>query len=104
VSSGRYRENEELSLHQAALSILQVLCNFYVLKFSRKARNRELHPKHVFTFGRDSHNSTVIDPEKQSVITTIDLVGKVEFPAVDGKGMLYDNNPEKKRHCLGQTQ
>ncbi len=51
--------------------------------------------KHVFTFNGDSHNTTVIDPEKQSVITTIDLVGKVEFPAVDGKGMLYDNNPEK---------
>ena len=32
---------------------------------------------------------------KESVITTIDLVGKVEFPAVDGKGMVYDNNPEK---------
>jgi len=51
--------------------------------------------KHVFTFNGDSHNSTVIDPEKQAVIATIDLVGKVEFPAVDGKGMLYDNNPEK---------
>ena len=51
--------------------------------------------KHVFTFNGDSHNSTVIDPAKQSVITNIDLVGKVEFPAVDGKGMIYDNNPEK---------
>jgi len=51
--------------------------------------------KHVFTFNGDSHNSTVIDPEKQAVITNIDLVGKVEFPAVDGKGMIYDNNPEK---------
>src|SRR5437016_10320740 len=51
--------------------------------------------KHVFTFNGDSHNSTVIDPEKQTVVTTIDLVGKVEFPAVDGKGMVYDNNPEK---------
>ena len=51
--------------------------------------------KHVFTFNGDSHNSTVIDPEKQTVVTTIDLVGKVEFPAVDGKGTLYDNNPEK---------
>ena len=49
----------------------------------------------VFTFNGDSHNSTVIDPVKQSVITNIDLIGKVEFPAVDGKGILYDNNPEK---------
>lgn len=51
--------------------------------------------KHVYTFNGDSHNSTVIDPQKQAVIATIDLVGKVEFPVVDGKGMIYDNNPEK---------
>ena len=51
--------------------------------------------KHVFTFNGDSHNTTVIDPEKQAVVTTIDLIGKVEFPAVDGRGMVYDNNPEK---------
>jgi DNA-binding beta-propeller fold protein YncE len=51
--------------------------------------------KHIYTFNGDSHNSTVIDPQKQSVITNIDLVGKVEFPAVDGQGMIYDNNPEK---------
>ena len=51
--------------------------------------------KHVYTFNGDSHNSTVIDPAKQAVITNIDLIGKVEFPAVDGKGMIYDDNPEK---------
>jgi DNA-binding beta-propeller fold protein YncE len=51
--------------------------------------------RHIFTFNGDSHNSTVIDAVKESVITTIDLIGKVEFPAVDGKGMVYDNNPEK---------
>src|ERR1700688_4826873 len=51
--------------------------------------------KHIFTFNGDSHNTTVIDAEKESVITTIDLIGKVEFPAVDGKGMVYDNNSEK---------
>src|SRR5205823_1970568 len=51
--------------------------------------------KHVFTFNGDSHNTTVVDAKKQAVVTTIDLVGKVEFPAVDGKGMVYVNNPEK---------
>jgi len=51
--------------------------------------------KHVFTFNGDSHNSTVIDPVKQAVIATIDLVGKVEFPVADGNGMIYDNNTEK---------
>ncbi len=51
--------------------------------------------KHIFTFNGDSHNSTVIDPVKEAVIKNIDLVGAVEFPAVDGKGMIFDNNEEK---------
>src|SRR6266705_3552720 len=51
--------------------------------------------KYIFTFNGDSHNSTVIDPVKQTVIKNIDLVGAVEFPAVDGKGMVYDNNEAK---------
>ena len=51
--------------------------------------------KRIFTFNGDSHNTSIIDPVKQTVVKTIDLVGAVEFPAVDGKGMLYDNNEEK---------
>jgi len=51
--------------------------------------------KLIFTFNGDSHNSTVIDPAKEAVVKNIDLVGAVEFPAVDGKGMLYDNNEDK---------
>src|SRR6266849_598783 len=51
--------------------------------------------KYIFTFNGDSHNSTVIDPAKEVVVKNIDLVGAVEFPAVDGKGMVYDNNEAK---------
>ena len=51
--------------------------------------------KHIFTFNGNSHNTTAIDPAKGEVITNIDLIGGVEFPAVDGKGMVYDNNEEK---------
>jgi DNA-binding beta-propeller fold protein YncE len=51
--------------------------------------------KHIFTFNGDSHNSTVIDPVKQTVLKNLDLVGGVEFPVADGKGMIYDNNKEK---------
>ncbi len=51
--------------------------------------------KHIFTFNGDSHNTTVIDPVKQTVIKNLDLVGAVEFPVADGKGMIYDNNEEK---------
>jgi DNA-binding beta-propeller fold protein YncE len=51
--------------------------------------------KLLFTFNGDSHNTTVIDPAKEVVVKNIDLVGAVEFPAVDGKGMIYDNNEDK---------
>src|SRR6202521_4746689 len=50
--------------------------------------------KRIFTSNGSSHNSTVIDPAKETVIKNIDLVGAVEFPAVDGKGMVYDNNED----------
>jgi DNA-binding beta-propeller fold protein YncE len=51
--------------------------------------------KHIFTFNGDSHTTTVIDPVKEAVITNIDLGGAIQFPAVDGKGTVYDNNQEK---------
>jgi DNA-binding beta-propeller fold protein YncE len=51
--------------------------------------------KYVFTFNGNSHNATVIDPVKEAVVKNIELVGGVEFPAVDGKGKLFDNNEEK---------
>ena len=50
--------------------------------------------KRIFTFNGSSHNSTVIDPAKEAVIKNIDLVGAVEFPGVDGEGMVYDNNED----------
>jgi DNA-binding beta-propeller fold protein YncE len=46
--------------------------------------------KRIFTFNGGSKNSTVIDPAKGAVISTIDLGGAPEFAVVDGKGMIYD--------------
>ena len=51
--------------------------------------------KRIFTFNGDSHNATVIDPVKQTVLKNLDLVGGVEFPVADERGMIYDNNKEK---------
>src|SRR2546430_10343806 len=53
--------------------------------------------KHVFTFNGDSHNTTVIDPEKQAVVTTNGPIRKVEVSPPDRKGRGYDNNPAKNR-------
>ena len=51
--------------------------------------------KHIVTFNGHSHNMTVIDPVKQTVLKDLDLVGAVEQPVADGKGMIYDNNLDK---------
>jgi DNA-binding beta-propeller fold protein YncE len=51
--------------------------------------------KLIFTFNGNSKNSSVIDPVKETLVKTIDLGGGVEFPAADGKGIIYDNNEER---------
>jgi YVTN family beta-propeller protein len=45
----------------------------------------------VFTFNGGSNDATVIDAHTNVVVATIPLGGRPEFPAVDGRGMVYDN-------------
>ncbi len=45
----------------------------------------------VFTFNGGSNDATVIDAHTNAAVATIPLGGRPEFPAVDGRGMVYDN-------------
>ncbi len=45
----------------------------------------------VFTFDGRSNDATAIDARTNTVVATIPLGGRPEFPAVDGRGMVYDN-------------
>lgn len=47
--------------------------------------------KTVWAFNGRSKNVTVIDTASRSVVATIDLPGKPEFPEADGKGHVFDN-------------
>ena len=47
--------------------------------------------KRVFTFNGGSNDATAIDARTNTVVATIPLGGRPEFPAVDGRGMVYDN-------------
>jgi YVTN family beta-propeller protein len=47
--------------------------------------------KRVFTFNGGSNDATAIDARTNAVVATIPLGGRPEFPAVDGRGMVYDN-------------
>ena len=47
--------------------------------------------KTVWAFNGRSKNVTVIDAVSRSVVATLDLPGKPEFPQADGKGHVFDN-------------
>lgn len=47
--------------------------------------------KRVFTFNAKSHDTTAIDASKGDVVGTIELGGKPEFAATDGKGTAFVN-------------
>jgi YVTN family beta-propeller protein len=49
----------------------------------------------VWAFDGRSKDAAVIDTASRKVIATIPLPGKPEFPAVDGKGTVYDNIEDK---------
>ena len=49
----------------------------------------------VWAFNGRSKDATVIDAATKKVLATIPLPGKPEFPAVDGKGTVYDNIEDK---------
>ncbi len=49
----------------------------------------------VWAFNGRSGNVTVIDTNSDTVLTTLALPGKPEFPVADGKGNVYDNIEDK---------
>jgi YVTN family beta-propeller protein len=49
----------------------------------------------VWAFNGRSKDATVIDAASRKVVATIPLPGKPEFPAVDGKGIVFDNIEDK---------
>ena len=51
--------------------------------------------KTVWAFNGRSNNATVIDTASRSVVATIALPGKPEFPQADGKGGVFDNIEDK---------
>jgi DNA-binding beta-propeller fold protein YncE len=90
--------------HSAAEAQKVVVFDLKTLKVTNQIKTNQVDTdaiiyepvtKHIFSFNGDSHNTTVIDAVKESVITNIELGGAVQFPAIDGKGMVYDNNQEK---------
>jgi len=51
--------------------------------------------KRIFSFNSTGRNVTVFDAKTGKVLSTIDVDGRTEFYAVDGKGMIYDALEDK---------
>jgi YVTN family beta-propeller protein len=51
--------------------------------------------KTVWAFNGRSHDATVIDAGTNTVVATVALPGKPEFPVSDGAGFIYDNIEDK---------
>ena len=51
--------------------------------------------KTVWAFNGGSKDVTVIDTATQKVVATVPLPGRPEFPAADGKGLVFDNIEDK---------
>ena len=54
----------------------------------------------VWAFNGRSKNATVISAKDDTVVATIALPGKPEFPAVDGTGIVFDNIEDKSEVVL----
>jgi DNA-binding beta-propeller fold protein YncE len=51
--------------------------------------------KRVFSFNSTGRNITVLDSKSGEVLSTIEVDGRTEFFAMDGKGMIYDALQDK---------
>jgi YVTN family beta-propeller protein len=51
--------------------------------------------KTVWAFNGRSHDATVIDTATNTVVATVALPGKPEFPVADGRGYVFDNIEDK---------
>jgi DNA-binding beta-propeller fold protein YncE len=49
----------------------------------------------VFTFNSTGRNVTAFDAKSGEVLGTLEVDGRTEFPAFDGKGMIYDSLQDK---------
>jgi YVTN family beta-propeller protein len=59
--------------------------------------------RRVFAANGDSGSLTVIDAARNEVLATIVIGGKLEFAAVDGKGLLYVNVEDKNALAVVDT-
>lgn len=95
ISNGR-----DTSVTVFDLKTLQVITKVKVTGNNPDAILYDPFSHKVFTFNGRSSNSTVIDPNSNKVIGTIDLPGKPEFSVTDGKGKVYANLEDKSQVCL----
>ena len=73
------------------LNSLAVLARIAIPARNPDAIVYDAYSKRVFTFNGGSDNATAIDARSRTVVGSVPLGGKPEFPVVDGAGKLYVN-------------
>ena len=95
AGEGFTSNGKDTSLTVFDLSTLKVLRKISATGAGPDAMTYDAFSHAVFCFNGKSANATVIDAKTCKVAATIALDGKPEFPASDGKGLLYVNLEDK---------
>jgi hypothetical protein len=99
VSDGR-----DTAVTVADLTTLAVLRKIHVSGINPDAIIYDPFSHCVFTFNGKSGNSTVIEVKTDSIIATIPLGGKPEYPASNGTGKIFVNLEDKDQVAVINTR
>jgi YVTN family beta-propeller protein len=97
-------DGKDTAVTVADLTTLAVLKKIHVSGLNPDAIVYDPFSGCVFTFNGKSGSASVIDTKSDSVVATIPLGGKPEFPAADGRGKLYVNLEDKNRVAVINTK
>ncbi|HUI92155.1 MAG TPA: hypothetical protein VLX68_07910 [Chitinivibrionales bacterium] len=95
AGKGFTSNGKDTSITVFDLSTLKVLRKIAATGAGPDAMIYDAFSHAVFCFNGRSANATVIDAKTCNVAATVALDGKPEFPASDGKGLLYVNLEDK---------
>ena len=96
-------DGKDTAVTVADLTTLAVLKKIHVSGLNPDAIIYDSFSRCIFTCNGKTGNATVIDTRNDSVVATIPLGGKPEFPASNGEGKLFVNLEDKDQVAVINT-
>lgn len=97
LNKGYISDGRDSTVTVFDLKTLKKLSKIKVTGANPDALMYDIFSRKVFVFNGRTSNSTVIDAKTDQVCATIQLDGKPEFPASDGKGNIFVNIEDKSK-------